>query len=89
MFFTFDGIDGVGKSTQIDLFRAWLGERGHAVTQCRDPGSTPLGEAVRDLAGPWVTKAGRELAGSCTLNLLTDESGRPDAICLLAKHPGS
>jgi dTMP kinase len=49
MFFTFDGIDGVGKSTQIDLFRAWLGERGHAVTQCRDPGSTPLGEAVREL----------------------------------------
>jgi two-component system CheB/CheR fusion protein len=48
-----------------------------------------LGEAVRDLAGPWVTKAGQELAGSCTLNLLTDESGRPDAICLLAKHPGS
>ncbi len=48
-----------------------------------------LGEAVRDLAGPWVTKAGRELAGSCTLKLLTDESGRPDAICLLAKHPGS
>ncbi len=49
MFFSFDGIDGVGKSTQIELFCDWLRGRGHAVTQCRDPGSTPLGEAVREL----------------------------------------
>ena len=45
------------------------------------------GEAVRDLEGPAVTKAGRELAGACTLKLLTDSAGRPDAVCLLAKHP--
>jgi two-component system CheB/CheR fusion protein len=45
------------------------------------------GEAVRDLEGPAVTKAGRELAGACTLKLLSDSTGRPDAVCLLAKHP--
>jgi len=45
------------------------------------------GEAVRDLEGPAVTKAGRELAGACTLKLLSDSAGRPDAVCLLAKHP--
>lgn len=49
MFFSFDGIDGVGKSTQIKLFCDWLRERGEDVVQCRDPGSTELGEAVRDL----------------------------------------
>ena len=49
MFFSFDGIDGVGKSTQIDLFCQWLGEQGKSVVQCRDPGSTPLGERVREL----------------------------------------
>lgn len=49
MFFSFDGIDGVGKSTQIDLFCKWVGSLGHTVTQCRDPGSTPLGERIRDL----------------------------------------
>ncbi|MCO6042632.1 dTMP kinase [Aeoliella sp. ICT_H6.2] len=49
MFFTFDGIDGAGKSTQIDLFCQWVRDQGHTVTQCRDPGSTPLGERIRDL----------------------------------------
>lgn len=49
MFFSFDGGDGTGKSTQSELFRTWLGERGHEVVACRDPGSTPLGEAVREL----------------------------------------
>lgn len=49
MFFSFDGIDGVGKSTQIDLFCEWVRGLGHNVTQCRDPGSTPLGERIREL----------------------------------------
>ncbi|MDX1961956.1 MAG: dTMP kinase [Pirellulales bacterium] len=49
MFFAFDGLDGVGKSTQIQQFCQWLSEQGHTVATCRDPGSTPLGEAIRDL----------------------------------------
>lgn len=49
MFFSFDGIDGVGKSTQIALFCEWLAERGVQIVQCRDPGSTPLGEKIRNL----------------------------------------
>ena len=49
MFFSFDGIDGVGKSTQAELFCEWLREQGHTVVACRDPGSTALGERVRDI----------------------------------------
>jgi dTMP kinase len=49
MFFSIDGGDGTGKSTQIKLFCQWLGTLGHQVVACRDPGSTSLGEAVRDL----------------------------------------
>ena len=49
MFFSFDGTDGVGKSTQIDLFKKWLANNGHEVLLCRDPGSTELGERLRDL----------------------------------------
>lgn len=49
MFFSFDGIDGVGKTTQMQLFCQWLTEHGHDVVTCRDPGSTPLGERVRDI----------------------------------------
>ena len=47
MFFSFDGLDGVGKTTQLERFCRWLGERGHDVVTCYDPGSTPLGEDVR------------------------------------------
>jgi len=48
-FFSFDGIDGGGKSTQIERFARWLRERGRDVVVCRDPGGTPLGEAVRQI----------------------------------------
>jgi dTMP kinase len=49
MFYSIDGGDGVGKSTQIGLLCDWLRERGQNVVTCRDPGSTRLGEAVREL----------------------------------------
>jgi dTMP kinase len=49
MFFSFDGVDGVGKSTQIGLFCDWLRARGHDVVVCRDPGSTRLGEQLRQI----------------------------------------
>ena len=49
MFYAFDGIDGAGKSTQLRLFVEWLRSRGHDVVTCVDPGSTPLGEAIRKI----------------------------------------
>jgi dTMP kinase len=49
MFFAFDGLDGVGKTTQLDLFCQWLAAQGHDVVRCVDPGSTPLGEKIRGL----------------------------------------
>jgi dTMP kinase len=49
MFFSFDGLDGVGKTTQMDLFSDWLRAAGHEVVSCQDPGSTPLGEIVRKI----------------------------------------
>jgi len=49
MFFSFDGIDGVGKTTQMRQFCEWLVSRHVEVVTCRDPGSTPLGEKVREI----------------------------------------
>jgi dTMP kinase len=48
-FITFEGIDGAGKSSHIEPLAAWLRERGHAVLVTREPGGTPLAEALRDL----------------------------------------
>jgi dTMP kinase len=49
LFFSFDGIDGVGKSTQVRLFEEALRRNGFDVVLCRDPGSTPVGERIREL----------------------------------------
>ncbi len=49
MFLSIDGGDGTGKSTQLELLRHWLAQQDHNVVVCRDPGSTPLGEAVRGI----------------------------------------
>lgn len=48
-FFCFDGIDGAGKTTQIELFRDWLIDLGFEVVLCRDPGTTALGEQLRNI----------------------------------------
>lgn len=49
LFITFEGGDGVGKSTQVRLLAAWLQERGETVVSTREPGGTDVGLAVREL----------------------------------------
>ncbi|MEQ8833544.1 MAG: dTMP kinase [Miltoncostaeaceae bacterium] len=46
-FISFEGVDGSGKSTQAALLAQALEERGERVVRTREPGGTPLGEALR------------------------------------------
>ena len=48
-FITFEGADGGGKSTQVQLAAAWLREQGYEVVTTREPGGTVLAEKVREL----------------------------------------
>ena len=48
MFVTFEGVDGSGKTTQAELLRTRLVERGREVVATREPGGTPFGERVRE-----------------------------------------
>ena len=48
-FITFEGIDGAGKSSQIDAVEAALKARGLEVVRTREPGGTPLAEKIRGL----------------------------------------
>lgn len=49
MFISFEGIDGVGKSTQIRLAEDYLRARGHEVMTTFEPGGTDLGQEIRNL----------------------------------------
>lgn len=46
-FITFEGVEGCGKSTQMELLKGWFEERGEKVLAVREPGGTKLGEKVR------------------------------------------
>ena len=48
-FITFEGIDGAGKSSQIEALVSFLGQHGQTVVRSREPGGTPLGERLRDI----------------------------------------
>jgi dTMP kinase len=48
-FITLEGIDGAGKSTHAAWIAETLQRRGHTVVATREPGGTPLGEALRHL----------------------------------------
>ena len=47
LFLTVEGPDGAGKTTQIELLRDYLSDKGYDIIVCREPGGTPISEAVR------------------------------------------
>ena len=49
IFVSFEGLDGAGKSTQVERLTAFLEQRGRDVVVAREPGGTELGERIRDL----------------------------------------
>lgn len=49
MLITFEGIDGSGKSTQIDLLQQYLTDKGLKVEVFREPGGTDVSEMIRGM----------------------------------------
>ena len=48
---TVEGVEGAGKTTQVEALRAWLVERGVAVVATAEPDGTPLGASLRRVLG--------------------------------------
>lgn len=75
MFIVLEGIDGAGKSTQVELLSRRL-RRFHSETVVtQEPGGTPLGDALRD-----VVKHGRDLAMIPSAELLLFAASRAQLV---------
>ncbi|MDH3887451.1 MAG: dTMP kinase [Gammaproteobacteria bacterium] len=66
-FITVEGIEGVGKTTNIDFIHQQLLSAGKEVVLTREPGGTPLGEAVRGLL---LDPAYTGMDSTCELQLM-------------------
>ena len=95
MFVSFEGLDGSGKTTQVERLRAHLEADGREVVTAREPGGTALGEQLRALVlhgdemTPWAeallyAAARAELVAEVRLPLVRTE---PVKACGLDRHP--
>lgn len=49
LFITFEGIEGCGKTTQMNLLSDYLKKEGVSVLKTREPGGTKIGEKIREI----------------------------------------
>ena len=66
LFFTFEGIDGCGKSTQVKETVQWLESQGLPVTVTREPGGTVISEKIRQIL---ISEEHEEMVKECELLL--------------------
>jgi dTMP kinase len=66
-FITFEGGEGVGKSTQLQRAAAWLRDSGVEVVETREPGGTPRAEALRQVL---LARTDEPMPQSCELLLM-------------------
>jgi dTMP kinase len=88
----FEGMDGVGKTTQVKRAEQVLNERGLSVMTSRTPGGTPIGEALREvmrqpLPRPGLSDLYMAAAAQEALIRALDELRRTYDVILLDRGP--
>lgn len=66
-FITFEGVEGVGKSTQLKRLAAWLTRQGLEVVVTREPGGTSRAERLRELL---LERSAEPMPQTCELLLM-------------------
>lgn len=85
-FITFEGLDGVGKSTQLENLAGWLRERGIDVVTTPEPGGTAIGQKLR---GVLLSSRTEGLSPLAELALMfADRAQHLDELIVPALHRG-
>lgn len=85
LFITFEGADGCGKTTQLNLLAQYLKEEGHEVVITREPGAGDVGKKIRDI----VLHYDGEVSPTCEAFLyLADRAQNTDMIVKPAVNTG-
>jgi dTMP kinase len=85
-FITFEGLDGVGKSTQLENLARWLRERGIDVVTTPEPGGTAIGQKLR---GVLLSSRTEGLSPMAELALMfADRAQHIDELIVPALHRG-
>ncbi len=86
LFITFEGIDGCGKTTQIQLLKEYYEEKGFNVLITREPGAKGLGEKLREI----LLNYDGEVSSNCESFLfLADRAQHIDTIIKPAINNGT
>ena len=87
----FEGVDGCGKSTHLELAYRELINKGYKVYKTREPGGTEIGEEIRKLLKSNIsfskqTEAYLFATARCEINLLINDLIKDDYIILCDRH---
>jgi len=85
-FITFEGLDGVGKSTQLENLAGWLRERGVDVVTTPEPGGTAIGQKLRGVVLSSRTEGLSPLAELALM--FADRAQHLDELIVPALHRG-
>lgn len=86
LFITFEGIDGCGKTTQIELLKDYFEQKGYNVLLTREPGAKGLGEKFREI----LLNYDGEVSSNCESFLfLADRAQHIDTIIKPAIEKGT
>lgn len=82
IFITFEGGEGAGKTTQIQMLLEYLQQKGFDVVSLRDPGGTPISEKIRDIVkdkdNALLTTRAEALLYLAARNQMTETLIKPD-----------
>lgn len=82
LFIAFEGIDGSGKSSQINMLRGRLEQESHPVHQTCEPTTGPIGRMIRDIFSGRMTGDHHTIAGLFVADRLHHLLNKDDGILL-------